>query len=690
MMNGCVSCRLLKSMAVFHGYSVVRPIAKGGEGEVWLVRHALLQTDFAVKVIPKSILDNDAELLSQFSAEARIAGKVRHPSLVSVYDAGLDERTGLYFLVMDFMPGGSVAKRLSVLRKFSVGKAASIVRMIALGLVELKRLGIVHRDVKPQNMLVAANGDVRLADFGISLFVNSSRAAARSDVAIGTPLYMSYEQIADSNSVDSRADVYSLGVSFFEMLAGTCPDSELSTDELLRVRLEGKRLPDIRTLNAAIPEDVACLIYRMTDPDVVHRISGPEAVVAEIDAILDKDKKQPGAPVGKRLGVLTIAAVACSLVLLCVMLAKGPSKGGATRESDLRREEPRPSVGGLEYVPDRQGDELEQRTDVVTQVVESVREVVKLVVVTAAEDSVQTEIAPRRDAVQTAAEEVHPAPKTPVPEVAFSNNVLSVCGMRLEGGPDMTNEIERLSRCIAFADAEVRKFIYFGSAGRVQSSIDEIRIVKSCKGATGWKRNGKSLEVGLDVVSDDERLEDFVSKLMTSHRDRRAIEPFEAEMYKYIRYRVWDGVAVARGRVFSGGVSKSKIKRAIDFCRAVKREHGRNDYNGQLVRYGARNQVVPYAKISRNREGKVFLMLSMAEELDASAILHYFKEKDRAIAQHTLPGGAVSASDFAALMSNAVGYDLFPMLAGEGWSVDKFATNVKVRRLPEATFFGER
>ena len=224
----------------------------------------------------------------------------------------------------------------------------------------------------------------------------------------------------------------------------------------------------------------------------------------------------------------------------------------------------------------------------------------------------------------------------------------------------------------------------------MQSSIDEIRIVRSCKGANGWKRNGKSLEVGLDVVSNDERLEDFVSKLMTSHRDRRAVEPFEAEMYKYIRYRVWDGVAVARGRVFGGGVASPKIKSAIDFCRTVRRDYGKNDYNGQLVRYGARNQVVPYAKISRNREGKVFSMLSMAEELDSSAILHYFKEKDRAISQQVLPGGIVSASNFVSLMSNAVGYNLFPVLAREGWNVYKFAATVKMRRLPEATFFGER
>ena len=154
-------CSLLKGMAEFHGYSVVRPVGVGGAGEVWLVRHSMLQTDFAVKIIPKAVLDADAELRDQFSVEAKISGMVRHPSLVSVYDAGLDDSTGLYFLVMDYMPGGTVASRLSRERRFPLRKAASFVRNVAAGLVELKRLGIVHRDIKPLNMLIAADVHIR-------------------------------------------------------------------------------------------------------------------------------------------------------------------------------------------------------------------------------------------------------------------------------------------------------------------------------------------------------------------------------------------------------------------------------------------------------------------------------------------------------------------------------------------------
>lgn len=101
-----ISGRLLKGMSKFRGYTVVKPVGIGGEGEVWLVHHDVLHVDFAVKVVPKSVMDADPDLRSQFAVEARISGKVRHPSLVSVYDAGFDEPTGLYYLVMDYMPDG--------------------------------------------------------------------------------------------------------------------------------------------------------------------------------------------------------------------------------------------------------------------------------------------------------------------------------------------------------------------------------------------------------------------------------------------------------------------------------------------------------------------------------------------------------------------------------------------------------
>jgi len=690
-MNPGESCRLLKNMASFHGYSVVRPIACGGDGEVWLVRHGILQTDFAVKVMPKAAFERDAELRNQFSVEARVAGMVRHPSLVSVYDAGLDERTGLYFLVMDYMSRGSVAKRLSVERKFSVRKAASIVRTVAKGLCELKKIGIVHRDVKPQNMLIAANGDVKLADFGISLSLNSRPRAARSDVAIGTPLYMSYEQIADSNSLDCRADVYSLGVSFFEMLTGICPDSELTADQLFRARLNGKRLPDVRTINKSIPGDVANLVYRMTDPDVSRRVGGPEAVVAELDAILGNGAGKSGVRESRWMLPAILAVVVGLFSLLCYMFVKIPSWMAASREPQAK-----PSLYSGE------DDIARIPVNVVTQFVESTREIVKTVVVTASEDSVRSEPVRTDDVVADNAE-VRPEPE-PVPaaadeavdekadeaaEDAGGEIGRTACGIRIECRFDMTNALNRLSQLIFLADAEVRKFIPFASNMRVQNSVNVIRIVKSCSGRDGWKKNGKTLEIALGFIEADEKLDFLVSSFMTSYRDARAQEPFAAEIYRYIQYRVWEGVLTARQKVFQANVPRTKIDGAIEFCKATRRQYGPNDYNGQRRLYGSVRHVVPRDKVLRNREGNVFMILSIAESLNSSAIKRYFMEKRRVLGQGAL-GSSASASDFIAMLSNAVGCNLFPLLSRNGWNVDRFAAKVKVRRLAEPELFGER
>ena len=686
------TCRLLKNMASFHGYSVVRPIACGGESEVWLVRHGVLQADFAVKVMPKATFEKDPELKRQFSVEARVAGRARHPSLLSVYDAGLDERTGLYFLVMDFMSRGSVAARLSVERKFSVRKAASIVRMVAMGLCELKKIGIVHRDVKPQNMLVAANGDVKLADFGISLSLNSRQRAERNDVAVGTPLYMSYEQISDSGSLDCRADVYSLGVSFFEMLTGVCPDSELTADQLFRARLNGKRLPNVRTFDDSIPEGVANLVYRMTDPDVSRRVDSPEAVVAEIDAILGEG---PGKSGGResRWVMPSILVVAVGLFsLLCCMFVKIPSWMAASREQQAK-----PSL----YSGD--DDIARIPVNVVTQFVETTREIVKTVVVTASVDSAR--FAPvRTDGVVEDEAEVASEPE-PEPAFAVADKTAdesadeddeedegeisrTVCGIRIECRFGMTNALNYMSRCILLADAEVRKFFPIADNVRVQNSVDVVRIVKSCNGAGGWKHEGKTFEIGLGLLRDGYQLAYHVTCFMMPRRDGRAKEPFANEIYRYIEYRVWEGVLTARRKFFAYKSPRTDINEAIEFCKATRRQYGPNDYNGQRRVYGSVRNVVPRDKIRKNRVGNVFMVLDIAESLNKSAIKRYFIEKRRALNQGAL-GSSVSASDFAAMLSNAVGYNLFPLLSRKGWNVDKHAAKVKLRRLLEPQIFGD-
>ena len=147
---------LLTVGAAFRGYRVLRRIGVGGTGEVYLARHETMGVDHAVKVIDRRQVEGDAEFNVRFLREVRIAARLRHPALVAVHDAGQDEVTGLYFVAMDYLPGGTVADELAKLHRFSIAKALGIARTVAEGLSALEAAGVVHRDVKPSNMLIAA------------------------------------------------------------------------------------------------------------------------------------------------------------------------------------------------------------------------------------------------------------------------------------------------------------------------------------------------------------------------------------------------------------------------------------------------------------------------------------------------------------------------------------------------------
>jgi hypothetical protein len=619
---------------------------------------------------------------------------VRHPSLVSVYDAGLDESTGLYFLVMDYMPGGSVATHLSREHRFSIRKAATFVRNISVGLIELKRLGIVHRDVKPLNMLVAADGSARLSDFGIALFAGSRSLSdpASKDVVVGTPLYMPVEQVENSDSVDCRADIYALGVSFYEMLVGVCPDSTLTSDELLRKRLNGDRLPDITTVNTAIPADVAQLISRMTDPVADNRPSA-EDVVAELDAMLDSEKDRQ--PVLRSASDLSRWVIAASVVgfaaFLIYFLVKLPSwladRLTVERDEFVQAEMPAVALADDSFVrPDAAVG------GVVTQLVETVKEVVRTVVVTAAQDvavaSVHDDesgdggnglddgeaepILPQSSddlGVSPDSGEVAEADRPQDVALAITNKV---CGIRIIYKPGMESKADAVMSKIAAADKAVRYFRPYGNTEMVQSAVRRITLDEECPDTGGYsfERSKASLSIGLELISSEDDFNDLVSRFMTSGRDK-VEEPFERYLYEYIRLSVCD-------RISKSAKARDRIDGAIRYAQNMDRAYRPSDYNGQVKAYGARHQVVPKEKAARYGEGKVFWLMRELESIDKKAIRHYFEAKAKAVQSRLIVADKMTVHDCAVLFSNAIDDDVYSLLKKEGWGVDKFATKVKL------------
>lgn len=202
---------------------IVRELGRGGVGTVYLATHQTLQIEVALKVLSPSLsLDNPA-LAERFIREAQLAARIRHPNVIAVMDAGHDEATGLYFIVMEYVGGGSLSWHLRN-GPLPEAKALAIVTGIAHALVIAEENRIVHRDIKPDNIMLDLRGMAKLADLGLAKHAIDSRTSLTLGGSyMGTPAYMSPEQARDAKVADTRDDIYSLGASFYECLTGEPP-----------------------------------------------------------------------------------------------------------------------------------------------------------------------------------------------------------------------------------------------------------------------------------------------------------------------------------------------------------------------------------------------------------------------------------------------------------------------------------
>lgn len=259
----------LKAGDHFGDYVVEWLLGKGAMGAVYLVR-APDDSLFAVKVMFPGKMTHD--LRSRFAHEADFAMKIRHRNLISVYDVGEDPETGLCYIIMDYVSGGTLSDRIKAQGRLSVDEAVKIAMQIAAALDVAHRNGLVHRDVKPDNIMFDADGTPKLADLGVAKFDDDRKTmVTMTGMVIGTPAYMSPEQLMDSHRIDARADIYSLGVVLYEMLAGTRPNSNSTAVELLAKAIKGEELPDIRKMCPEISAAVAHVLSLMCAPKPEER-----------------------------------------------------------------------------------------------------------------------------------------------------------------------------------------------------------------------------------------------------------------------------------------------------------------------------------------------------------------------------------------------------------------------------------
>ena len=277
-----------QSGMVFGKYRLVRELGRGGMASVWLAAHTILGAPVAVKILAPEIAARDPRFMVRFLREARLAGRIHHPHLVAVHDVGRDPATGLSYMVMDYLPGGSVAGLLARNGPLPEANALRIVTQVAGALAQAERYGMVHRDIKPDNILFDENGEAKLSDLGIAKADLDGHAKTLTQTAavFGTPVYMSPEQVRDTRKVDIRADIYSLGVVFYEMLSAKRPYSGGSAVTVLLAVAEGKEPPpDLAELRPNLPADTVTLVRRMMARDPEERPRTASALLTELRAL---------------------------------------------------------------------------------------------------------------------------------------------------------------------------------------------------------------------------------------------------------------------------------------------------------------------------------------------------------------------------------------------------------------------
>jgi serine/threonine protein kinase/Flp pilus assembly protein TadD len=260
-------------------YQIIEELGKGGMGKVYKVFDQEVQAKMALKLI-KPEVSADKNMIERFRNELKIARDISHKNICRMYDLGRE--AGNYFITMEYVSGEDLKSFIRRSRKLVVGTAIFIAKQVCEGLAEAHRVGVVHRDLKPGNIMIDKEGNAKIMDFGIARSI-SVKGITGAGVMIGTPEYMSPEQV-EGKGVDPRSDIYSLGIILYEMLTGQVP-FEGDTPFTVGVKQKSEIPKDPQELNAQIPDDLSRLILKCLDKDRGKRYQSAEEVRSELEKI---------------------------------------------------------------------------------------------------------------------------------------------------------------------------------------------------------------------------------------------------------------------------------------------------------------------------------------------------------------------------------------------------------------------
>jgi eukaryotic-like serine/threonine-protein kinase len=261
-------------------YDIVAELGRGGMGVVYKGHESSLNRYVAIKVLADS-LAHDEGVKERFLREARSMAALNDPHIIQIYFIGDDE--GQTYFVMEFVDGESLGSMLKREGKLSVEQSAKVIQQTALGLSTAHDRGVIHRDIKPGNLMINSRGAIKIADFGIALSNHDlSKKLTTTGEFVGTPGYLSPE-VCLGKPVDQRSDIFSLGIVMFEMLTGRMPFTDESPLGLM-LEVVKAEIPDVREINADVDPEIARILDRMIAKDPAERYQNCHELVAELGA----------------------------------------------------------------------------------------------------------------------------------------------------------------------------------------------------------------------------------------------------------------------------------------------------------------------------------------------------------------------------------------------------------------------
>ena len=260
-------------------YEVIEALGVGGMGEVYRVEDKKVGQEVALKIIKREIASN-RKTIERFRQEMKTARMISHRNVCRMFDLGEDK--GTYFITMEYVAGEDLKSFLRRSKQLALGTSITIAKQICEGLAEAHRLGVVHRDLKPGNIMIDKDGNARIMDFGIARSLEA-KGTTGEGVTVGTPEYMSPEQV-EGKEVDCRSDIYSLGIILYEMVTGRVP---FEADTALAVGYKHKHEAPVspKAINPQVPDDLVRLILRCLDKDKAKRFQGAQDLLSDLGKI---------------------------------------------------------------------------------------------------------------------------------------------------------------------------------------------------------------------------------------------------------------------------------------------------------------------------------------------------------------------------------------------------------------------